>query len=238
MMKPIIVLSFCILGVFVSLNANAFEVRVTYSFTYERTGVDKYDDFFETVKKTSDDLDEASFIIENIVPVCKQAVKDALAAVKQSTDVSGNLSDIMNKLKAGLASAHLDVNIEITEESITLTVTPDTDADIKPEVMTKIETAIASINDALGLIASIPDTARAIADDSVSLVEQGNDLVGSAKTDFTGFNALKLPGCLSTLNKAIGVASKFPEKADGVAKSAGSMIEGLGKLSGGKNEEG
>lgn len=210
-------------------NEASSAIVVKYSFVFEPTGLPKYDNFFKSTKDLSDQLDQADYAINHIVPAFKSAFDSVLKAVQSTAAIPETLNDLPGLFKLlgeNLKNAHVILYVDYDEKAnlMVLKVKAETGFDVKMELIDNITAALNDINTLLNYLTDAPRKLASAADTSISLAKQANALVNSAKADFTGMNAMKLPGCVDSLNKAIPILSGVPDKVKKVLDASIRMV--------------
>ena len=202
---------------------------VSYSISFEATGMPKYDNFLNTAQTLVGELDKASAAMSDLVPSFQRAGDSILTAVGATGDLAskGSFGDVMGELTANLSEAKITLYLHVTPNQAMLKVRADGG---QPDIVTKVEAALAEVNTALETIVQIPTSIEKVISSTASLATQAADLVTSAPSDFTGMGALKLPGCISALTDAITEIGKVPERAAALVESAIKMIEDFQSL--------
>ncbi|GAF87152.1 unnamed protein product, partial [marine sediment metagenome] len=181
------------------------KLAVESSFKYTETGMDEYDDFLSTSQELIYKLDLADYAIRNIVPKFKKAASTIIGFLGDAQDLSDDIQEvgqIFTSLAESLKKAQIVLTVFIDESGYSFKVKPETeDVNLKPGLIQQVEDALDEVNDAIGNLKSIPDNLAEAVEQAKSLISQGTDLVISAKDDFTGLNARKLPGCTSSMKE-------------------------------------
>ena len=89
------------------------------------------------------------------------------------------------------------------------------------------EVKVGEIEEAIQNIQAMPDKFKDIGEISISLVTQAIELISSAKDDFTGLNARKLPKATSALNSSLDYLKLVPGRVDSIIEAAAKLVTDL-----------
>lgn len=211
------------------------KVEVECSFTYKVTGLAKYDNFLSTSKSLIYRLDRADYAIRNVVPKFKLAAKTIMGLIGDTQDLSDDAEEfaqIFPQLAESMKkNARLVIYIRIDDSGMRISVRPETKAEYdKPDLITQIEKSLSDVNVAIKTLKAIPENLAGSVKESKSLAAQGNKLIGSAKGDFKGLKARKLPGCVSSMKEAVKLLATVPEKVKNLTGASEKLIQDLKSL--------
>lgn len=209
--------------------------EVTVSFTYEPTGLPKYDEFLARSQQLISSLDQAQAALNGLAPALRNAGNAILAAVGETKKLSDQMSkpaEIMKAIADGVHSkASLEVVVTVTADQVSLSLSGEAGASVAtPEALTKAREALDATNTLLAKIKAVPQSLAAVATDAQGLVSQGTELVTSAKSDFKGLAARKLPGCTASMNKAIDILKTAPDHSKAVVAAATTAIADISAM--------
>lgn len=204
------------------------KVAVKASVQFKSTGMPKYDQFLKGTTDLRGSITKASDSIGNLVPSFKAAIVSVVGGADQIGKDMSDFGALFGMFKKTLLEKQVTLSIVVNGPNVELAVTAGEGA--PPELVTKVTEAIRGVNAALQNLRAIPESLQKVVTDSMSLVSQGQGLVTSAPSDFLGMNALKLPGCVTSLKDAIVNLTKVPDDVKGLIESLGKVISDLKDL--------
>ena len=191
---------------------------IKYSITFDETGKAKYDTFLRTSRDLVGNLDKGDQAVNRLVPEFKQAVTNILGLLGATKDLASKKGFVAlyKDLGESLKKSKITIYIHVGPRGTAIRVKAE---GAKPELVKKVEDALDSVNRLLATMEEIPKRIGNVAKASASLIVQGKNLIGSAKNDFKGLDARKLPGCTKSMQKAVAELQKAPERAATLLKS-------------------
>ncbi len=204
------------------------ESTIKYSINFDATGKAKYDNFLSTSRNLVGNLDMADHAVNNLVPDFKKATTAILGLLGASKDLASKkgFTALYKDLAASLKKSKITLYIFVGPKGMALRVKTE---GAKPELVKQVEDALADVNRLLATMEEIPARIANVAKASASLIVQGKNLIGSAKGDFTGLEARKLPGCTKSMQTAVAELKKAPGRATALSKS---IVEVLKEIKG------
>lgn len=200
------------------------ESNIKYSITYDETGKAKYDTFLRTSRDLVGNLDKADHAVNRLVPEFKQAVTNILGLLGATKDLASKkgFTALYKDLGESLKKSKITIYIHVGPRGTAVRVKAE---GAKPELVKKVQDALDGVNRLLATMEEIPARIGNVAKASASLIVQGKNLIGSAKNDFKGLDARKLPGCTKSMQKAVAELQKAPGRATTLLKSIAGVIK-------------
>ncbi len=222
----------------------AFYVQKIYERVYKGT-LTKYDDFFEKANQVTEkisavesNLQNFPFIISELVTDAKiiglmmnndKIDDDAIATEKlvmntHMETLKDNPSKILKVLMKTLNENGMRLKISsLSQDKATGEIIIPTNKQTN-EIMEKANEFNEKLEKLLTSLYSIAKDSEAIVIDTKKLIKQGKTLAQSAKSDFTGMNAMKLPGLLKELASTSKNLVKVPVQIKNIVVLAPKII--------------
>ena len=179
---------------------------------YQVAGVAKYDKFFKSSAITYGGL----LVGKNAATTTSATLKGYARSMAAKAATDANVKEIVGDTPPDKIT---------TEQSIALLKLKKKRGELSEDETKYFISSAAN----LGLIAV---ALNASIQNAASLADTGKELSGSAKDDFTGFNAMKLPGVISGITNSATQLAQVPSEGIGLAKELTIMIQAMQMLSG------